>query len=92
MTGAFNRLLSVFWGDLQLPRVNAIWNEVFAVVGVPQPSKYVYGEGAVALILVPLAVTAAPSPLGQAAGDGSVPRLCAVEHSSLAGCANEVKP
>ena len=46
-----------------------------------------YGAGAVALIFVPLTVTAAPSPFGQAAGEGNVPKLCAVEQLSLAGCA-----
>jgi len=50
----------------------------------------VYGAGAVALIVVPLKVTAAPSPFGQAAGEGNVPKLCAVEQLSLAGCANAI--
>lgn len=49
-----------------------------------------YGAGAVALIFVPLTVTAAPSPFGQAAGEGNVPKLCAVEQLSLAGCANAI--
>ena len=46
-----------------------------------------YGAGAVALIFVPLTVTVEPIPLGQAAGLGNVPKLCAVEQLSLAGCA-----
>ncbi len=52
---------------------------------VAQPSKLVYGFGAVALILVPETEMDEPTPTGQADGVGKAPKACAVEQLSFAG-------
>lgn len=50
-----------------------------------------YGDGAVAPIVVPTTLTDEPTPLGQAAGFGKVPKFCAVEQLSFEGWENPTK-